>query len=125
MPDLFRDYIKSVLETKHNHMETQEDEKAYVPFVVNRALSYHMDTVLLANEMNKLPNTDKKLQYDFLINIVRSRKRPYQKWTKYIAPDDIEVVKEYYGYSNEKATAALQLLSPDQLEKIKKIKGGR
>ena len=101
-------------------------EKAYVSFVINRTLSYFPDTVCIANEMNRYHHLDKKLQYHFLINIVRKRKR-FSKWNKPDLESDIEVVKEYYGYSNEKARQALTLLSPEQIIIIKKKvhKGGR
>ena len=82
MADLFREIIPSILQTKEDVLLTEQDEKSYSPFMVNRALSYHKDTVLYANEMNSYPNLDKKLQYDFYINIIRASKRPYSKWHK-------------------------------------------
>lgn len=102
------------------------EEKDYVPYMVNRSLSYFNDTVLLANEMNRYHHIDGKLQYHFLLNIVRKRKR-FSKWVKPETINDIEAVKEYYGYSNDKARQVLPLLSPDSLNKIKnKVqKGGR
>jgi len=101
-------------------------ENQYVPFMVNRQLSYFQDTVLVANEMNRYHHLDKKLQFHFLLNIVRKRKR-FSKWSKADSINDMEIVKEYYGYSNEKARQALSLLSEDSLEQIKsKVdKGGR
>jgi hypothetical protein len=94
--------------------------------MVNRGLSYFNDTVLMANEMNMYAHLDKKLQYHFLINIVRKKKR-FSKWAKPEKESDIEAVKEYYGYSNEKARQILTLLSPEQIKNIieKVSKGGR
>jgi hypothetical protein len=102
------------------------DEETYNPYMVNRSLSYFNDTILAVNEMNRLHCLDKKLQYSFLINIVRKRKR-FSKWNKPQKHNDIEVVKQYYGYSNEKAEQVLPLLSqPQLLELRKKVnKGGR
>jgi len=102
------------------------DEKSYTPFMINRSLSYFPDTVLFANEMNANHHLDKKLQFHFLINTIRKRKR-FSKWAKPIKESDLEVVKEYYGYSNEKAKQALSLLSDEQINLLKQkvYKGGR
>ena len=120
------DFLKSINDNKKNIMELPEHEKMYVPFVTNRSLSYFPDTVLLANEMNRYHHIDSKLQYQFLINIVRKRKR-FSKWVKPEIENDIESVKEYYGYSNDKARQVLSLLSSEQLTIIrdKVNKGGR
>lgn len=120
------EYVNSINYTKKDIMEDDDAEKVYNPFMVNRSLSYFQDTVLAANEMNRLHNADKKLQYHFYINIVRKRKR-FSKWYKPELENDIEVVKEYYGYSNEKARQALALLSSTQLNELKEkvSKGGR
>jgi len=101
-------------------------EKSYSAYMVNRALSYFNDTVLMANEMNIYHHLDKKLQYDFLINIVRKRKR-FSKWNKPELVNDVEVVKEYYGYSNEKARQVISLLTNEQMEVLKEkvYKGGK
>ena len=101
-------------------------EKQYNSFMINRSLSYFNDTVLMANEMNIHHHLDNRLQFDFLINIVRKKKR-FSKWVKPETPSDVEVVKEYYGYSNEKASQALTLLTKEQIEVLKKKvnKGGR
>jgi hypothetical protein len=120
MPDLFKEIIPSILQTKEDVLLTEHDEKSYSPFMVNRALSYHKDTVLYANEMNQYPNLDKKLQYHFYINIVRAQKRPYSKWHKKAQSSDLSVVKEYYGYSDAKAEEALKILSPSQITAMKK-----
>ena len=81
-------------------------------------MSHHMDTVMFANEMNRLPHLDKRLQYDFYINTVRSRRR-FSPWDKKQKMNDLDVVKQYYGYSNEKARQAMNILSPSQLDYIK------
>jgi hypothetical protein len=101
-------------------------EKDYNSFMVNRGLSYFQDTILFANEMNSNPHLDNRLQFDFLINIIRKRKR-FSKWMKPETASDVEVVKEYYGYSNEKARQALTLLTSEQINDLKKkvYKGGR
>ena len=120
------DYLNSINATKKDIMEDDIAEKAYNSFMVNRGLSYFNDTVLMANEMNIYSHLDKKLQYHFLINIVRKRKR-FSKWAKPETESDIEAVKEYYGYSNEKARQAITLLSPENITIIKQKvnKGGR
>jgi len=116
------DYLNTINVTKENMMRGSNDdemaEKDYVPFMINRGLSYFQDTVALANEMNIHHELDKKLQYEFLINIVRKRKR-FSKWYKKEDDSDIEVVMEYYGYSHERASQALAILSQDQLKIIK------
>jgi hypothetical protein len=100
-------------------------EKQYNSFIINRGLSYFNDTALIANEMNINHHLDNRLQFDFLINIIRKRKR-FSKWFKPESNSDVEVVKEYYGYSNEKARQILTLLTKEQIEILKKkvYKGG-
>ena len=123
MSDLFRDIIPSILQTKKNILENEKD---YNAFVVNRAISFHYDCVMQANEMNKYPNLPANLQYHFLLNSIRGYKRPFRKWEKRETIDNLDAVKEYYNYSNEKAKEALVLLNATQLEQIKKElnKGG-
>lgn len=99
-------------------MEDPENEKLYNSYIINRSLSYFPDTVAMANEMNRYHHIDSKLQYVFYINIVRKRKR-FSKWIKSNIENDIEVVKEYYGYNNDKARQVLPLLSTEQLTVIK------
>ncbi len=120
------DYLTAINDTKKDVMLDDIAEKGYNAFMVNRGLSYFNDTVLFANEMNLNAHLDNRLQFDFLINIVRRRKR-FSKWMKPETASDVEVVKEYYGYSNEKARQALTLLTPEQIIDIKKkvYKGGR
>ena len=120
------DYLNSINDTKKDIMIDDLDEKAYASFIINRSLSYFPDTVCIANEMNRYHHLDNKLKYSFLINIIRKRKR-FSKWIKPDLDSDIEVVKEYYGYSNEKAQQVHSLLSSEQIEELRKKvnKGGR
>lgn len=120
MADLFKEIIPSILQTKEYALLTEQDEKSYSSFMVNRALSYHRDTVLWANEMNRFTNLDNKLKYDFLLNIIRASKRPYSKWHKKAQSSDLSVVKEYYGYSDAKAEEACKILSDEQITEMKK-----
>lgn len=125
MTDLFKEVIPSILKTKQ-HVITENNEGDYVPFVVNRYLSFHYDCVLYANQMNMHNNADKLLQYHYLINNVRGYRRPFQKWLKKETVDNLNLVKEYYNYSNEKAKEAMSILTDDQINEIKKKldKGG-
>jgi hypothetical protein len=120
------DYLNSINQTKQDLMVDDIAEKEYNSFMVNRGLSYFPDSILFANEMNRCHQLDSKLQYHFLINMIRKRKR-FSKWAKATKQSDIDAVKEYYGYSNEKARQAMTLLSPDQITIIKNkvSKGGR
>lgn len=119
------DFVNAVNYTKEDLMLDPEVEKKYAPYMVNRSLSYFPDTVAIANEMNQYHHLDGKMQFHFLLNIVRKRKR-FSKWIKPEVENDVEVVKEYYGYSNEKARQVLSLLSPEQIAIIKRkvYKGG-
>ena len=126
MPDLFKEIIPSILTTKKSVINDEQDVKDYVPFVINRALSYHIDCVLYANEMNLHHELEKDLQYQYLLNSVRSMKRKFQPWQKSSADKDIECVKLYFGYSNEKAKEALRILNDEQIAEIRRKtdKGG-
>lgn len=126
MSDLFKDIIPSILQTKKDVLVSEEDEKNYVPFIVNKALSFHFDCVLYANEMNMNHGLPKNMQYHFLINKVRGYKRPFGKWYKRETLENVELIKEYFGYSNEKAKEALRVLTEYQLNEIRKLldKGG-
>ena len=112
--------------TKEDIMIDDITEKAYNPFLINRSLSYFPDTVLAANEMNRNHHIDNRLQFDFFINIIRKRKR-FSKWYKPETVSDLEAVKKYYGYSNEKARQVLTLLNTDQINELKRkvTTGGR
>lgn len=120
------DYLNSINLTKQDIMIDDDCEKSYNSFMVNRGLSYFQDTIIIANEMNRQHQLDSKLQYQFLINMIRKRKR-FSKWAKAQKESDIDAVKEYYGYNNELARQALTLLSPEKLTIIKnKVnKGGK
>lgn len=100
-------------------------EKTYSPWLTNKSLSYHADTVIVSNMMNCNHHLDNKLQYSFLINIIRPSKR-FAKWVKKEKDDELEAVAEYYGYNRKKAKDALKILTPDQINIIKKKidKGG-
>lgn len=120
------DYVNSILHDKKNLIVDEITEKAYSPFLTNRSLSYHKDTIFYAQDMNTNHHLDKKLQFDYLINNIRSFKRKNTKWSKRKEDKDIDAIKEFYGYNYLKAKAALSILSQDQLKDIKKRleKGG-
>ena len=126
MPDLFKEILPSILQTKESVFRDELDYKEYKPFIVNRALSYHMDCILYVNEMNKNPGIEPDMQYSYLLNTVRSMKRKFQPWQKTSTDKDIECVKQYFGYSNEKAKEALRILNDEQIADIraKTNKGG-
>ena len=123
-----KEYLNAINFTKKNLMESDDElwKKKYPAFIVNKLLSAFSDTIMLVNEMNKHHHLDKKLQFDFLLNSVRTRKR-YVPWMKAKKLKNIECVKEYYGYSNEKAKSALNLLNDEQIKTIKDSlnKGGK
>lgn len=128
MPNPF-DYINDINTGKKNIIRNSEDpvrsEKEYNAFLTNRSLSYFLDTVLYANEMNINHHLDSKLQYEYYINIIRPKKR-FAKWVKSVSEDDLELIKSYYGLNTEKARQALSILSKDQIDLIKnkQEKGG-
>ena len=106
--------------------EDEQWEKKYPAYIINKCLAPFQDTIFLVNEMNMNHQLDKKLQFDFLLNTLRTRKR-YSAWMKASKLKDLEYVKEYYGYSNEKAKSALNMLDDEQLNSIKDRlnKGGK
>ena len=105
--------------TKENLIEKDPDAiNKYPPYIINRCLSGHLDCIMFANEMNKFPNLDKDLQYSFYLNTLRKKKR-FSPWLRKDKVTDLEIVKQYYGYSNEKASNALKILTPDQINFIK------
>ena len=126
MPEL-KDYLNAINHTKERLLDSDDEdwEKKYPPFVVNKCVYPFQDTIMLVNEINQLPHLDKKLQFDFLLNSVRSRKR-YTPWLKANKLDNLEDVKEYYNYSNDKAKQALDILTDEQIATIKQKlnKGG-
>jgi len=122
------DFLNAINTTKENLFETnQQAGKDYKPFLINRGLSYFPDTVFYANQMNQYAGLDKDMQFFFFLNII-SRKKRFSKWSKKDAEtESLELVKEYYGYSSEKATEALKVLSEENLIMIKEklYKGGK
>ena len=124
------DFTNSINTSKKNLMRgTDNDvlaEKSYSPFLTNRALSYHNDTVAIANEMNTNHFLDKRLQYEFLLNIIRPKKR-YAKWSKKEKGGEVDLIKEYYKYNDIKARQALTILTKEQIGEIrnKLEKGGK
>jgi len=114
-----KDWLNSINQNKKNIMDEDPSSiKEYAPYIINRCLSGHIDCLMYANEMNKFSSLDKKLQYDFFINIIRKKKR-FSPWLKQEKIKDLEIVKSYYGYSNEKAKQALRILTKTQLDFIK------
>jgi len=113
------EYLNSINYSKKNLMLDADAEKSYAPYVVNRCLSYFPDTLLHANEMNRLNFLDKKVQYDYYLGSIRTRKR-FSKWLKKEEDDDIELVKNYFGYSDKRAREALKILSKNDIANIKK-----
>jgi hypothetical protein len=115
-----KDYLNSINLTKENVMSEEDPtwEKKYPPFIINKCLSGFIDTIMFANEMNLNHQLPSRLQYDFLINIVRKRRR-FSPWIKKDKINDLDAVKSYYGYSNEKAQQALKILTKEQISFIK------
>ena len=126
------DYLNAINHSKTELMDfflggsfAEEYEKNYPPFVINKSLSYFVDTVFQANEMNKRYHLDNKLQFSYLLNSIRPKKR-FSRWLKPEKFEYLDIVKEYFGYSNEKAKNAIDILTQEQLLAIaKKLdKGG-
>ena len=121
-----KDYLYSINQSKKNILDEDPDAvKKYPSYIVNRCLSSFTDTVLYANEMNKNSHLPNKMQYDFFLNSVKPRKR-FSPWARKDSIDYLDVVKEYYGYNDDKALQALRILTKDQLDKITYLlrKGG-
>ena len=114
-----KDWLNSINQTKKNLIDEDPSvEKSYPPYIINRCLSGHLDAVMFANEMNMYSFLPKKMQYDFFINILRTKRR-FSPWIRKDLVDNLDCVKRYYGYSNEKAKQALKILSKEQLDFIK------
>lgn len=126
MIDLFKEILPAILDKKESPFHDERDYKDYKPFIVNRALAYHKDCIPYVNEMIQYPMLDADMQYQYYLNSIRSMKRPYQKWQKASVDADIECVKEYFGFSNQKAKDALLILTKEQILYIKEKteKGG-
>lgn len=125
MADLFKEVLPSIMTTKEPVI-FEDNKKDYVPYVINRALSYHIDCVLFANEMNMVPSADPLMQYEYYLNSIRARKRPFRKWQKPETTEKLQVIKEYYNYSNEKAREVMSILDDGHIDEMKKKldKGG-
>mgnify|MGYP003321531534 FL=1 len=114
-----KDWLNSINFNKNNLIEEDPDViKEYTPYVINRCLSGNLDCIMFVNEMNRYPNLDKDMQYSFYLNTLRKKKR-FSPWLRKDKVTDLECIKSYYGYSNEKASQALKILSKEQLEFIK------
>lgn len=111
------DHINAISYTKENVLEARGEE-SYSPFLVNRGLSYYVDTVLYANEMNMRPGLDNKLQFHYLLNIVRKKKR-FAKWAKKANDSDVDAVRLYFNFSTERAIEAVSVLTKEQIHQIK------
>tara|TARA_R100001443_G_scaffold102620_1_gene110844 strand:+ start:39 stop:425 length:387 start_codon:yes stop_codon:yes gene_type:complete len=111
------EYLTAINYSKEPLLDTEDEsvEKGYTPFIVNRCLSYFIDTVLYANEMNLRPETDKKMQFDYLQGTIRKNKR-YSKWLKQESVDNLDTIKQYYGYSDTKAKEVMDILTPEDIE---------
>ena len=114
-----KDWLNSINHTKKNLIDEDPSiEKDYPPYIINRCLSGHLDAIMFANEMNMYSFLPKKMQYDFFINTLRTKKR-FSPWIRKDLIKNLDNVKRYYGYSNEKARQAMKILSKDQLDFIK------
>ena len=114
-----KDWLNSINFSKTNLIDENPDaKKDYAPFIINRCLSGHLDCILFANEMNKNHFLDKDMQYTFYLNTLRKKKR-FSPWLRKDKIEDLETVKQYYGYSNEKAYQVLKILSNEQIDYIK------
>ncbi len=114
-----KDWLNSINQTKKNLIDEDPSlEKEYPPYIINRCFSGYLDTIMITNELNRYHFLPKKMQYDFLLNIVRVKKR-FSPWLRKDTIKDLDFVKRYYGYSNEKAKQALRILNKEQLNFIK------
>ena len=120
------DYVNAILYTKKDVMQENSNERDYSPFLTNRALSYHRDSIFAAQQLNLIPGIDNHLQFRYLINTIRPMKRDKKQWAKKKENNDIDAVIEYFGYDYKQALLAISILSKDQLKQIKRKleKGG-
>jgi hypothetical protein len=114
------DFVKAITENGEDLIRQGVPDKEYIPFVVNRALSFGLDTVFQANEINLYPFLQKQMQFDFLRGVVRKKKR-FLPWQKYVEPSTLTLIKQYYKYSDVKAEQALKLLTTEQIQTIKQL----
>jgi hypothetical protein len=113
------DFVNQIMQGKKQLIVDELTEKDYIPFIVNKTLSYQKDCIMYANEMNSRHFIDKKMQNDFLLMIIRSKKRPFIKWAKSIDNDDLQSIKTYFGFSDKKAKDALLILNKNEIDEIK------
>ena len=110
-----KEWLNSINNTKKNLIDEDPSlEKEYPPYIINRCFSGHIDSIMFANELNKYPNLQKKLQYDFFLNSLRKKKR-FSPWLRKDQIKNLDLIKQYYGYSNEKAKQVLNILTKEQL----------
>lgn len=121
--DLFRDILPSILQERNPVLKTEEEiEENYNPFLVNLALSYYRDCIFFVNEMNASSFLPKRMQHDFLFHGLRKYKRPFAgKWAKKVSVENMELIQKTFGFSPTKALAALKVLTPEQIDEIKKL----
>ena len=119
------DYLKAINETKEDIMLTSQDEKKYAPFIVNRGLSFFMDTIFQANEVNVHFHLESRLQFDYLLNSVRKKNR-YGKWIKNETLEKIDIIQQYYGYNIQKAKQVESIFSDEHIQHLRRLlsKGG-
>ena len=121
-------YLTAINYSKEKLLDTDDRdwEKKYPPFIINKGLSYFSDTVMYANEMNRLHHASKHMQFSFFLNSIKSRKR-FSKWLKSSKMKDLDVVKQHFGYSNKRAQEALCILTKEKIDYIKErlYKGGK
>ena len=126
-PNYFYQFFKDITYGKTNIMLAQDIENEYKPYNMNKNLSYSTEWIFTVNDMNGLPHLPNRLQYDYFINSISRRSRKLESWIKPEKSDDLEAVKEYYNYSNQKAKDSMLLLSDTEIEYIKSktYKGGK
>ena len=124
--DLFKEIVPSLLE-KNNYLYDESDSSSYNPFIVNRALSAHIDCIPYISEINLYKDVPKRIHYDYLFYSIRKYKRQYQKWVKPTEYDNIDIIMEYYNFSKEKALEVLGILTSEQIDHMKQSleKGGK
>ena len=116
-PEL-KDWLNSINLTKQDiTVDDPQIIKKYAPFIINKCMSAHLDCIMFANEMNLQSHLAKDLQYQFYLNSIRKKKR-FSPWLRKDKIKNLDIVKSYYGYSNEKAIQALKILTKEQLNYI-------